>query len=305
MKSPARLDLTSLACFVAVARAGGIAAGGRSLDLATSAVSRRISELEDATGHILFDRSPSGVRLTFAGETVLRRAEAMLNLADLMMDDLNAQREGLMGEVRIAAVAAAVSGELAPAIAAFERKNPSINVMLSEGTNRETARAVTNGEADLGVVVDHQLPSGLVRAPFDRDPIWVIGPSGHPLFQDKPSEGVRFQDAVEYDIISLVGGASIESLVASAASALERPVRKHFEVSRYDSLRRLVEAGLGIGFLRRSAVTRYLSALAIEAAPLDEPWAAREICVVRREAATPSRACQSMIEHLVSHSARR
>lgn len=298
------LNLTSLACFVAVARAGGIAAGARRMDLATSAVSRRISELEEATGHILLDRSPAGVRLTFAGETVLRRAESILNLAELLRDDLNAQRDGVTGEVRLAAVAAAVSGDLPQALATFERENPSIHVMLSEGTNVEAARAVANGEADVGVVVDHHLPGGLVRAPFAEDPIWVIGPTGHPLFAKKRKAGVRFKDAVDYDIISLMGGASIESLVASAASALERPVRKHYEVSRYDSLRRLVEAGLGIGFLRQSAVTRYLSALDIEAAPLDEPWAARHLCVVHREATTPSRATQSMIEHLTAHAVR-
>lgn len=296
MKDP---DLATLRCFVAVAHAGGIAAGARKLDLATSAVSKRLSDLESRVGHTLLERGASGVRLTSAGETVLRRAEHMLAIAKSLGDDLSAHATGERGEVRLAAVAAAVSGRLADDLADFEQAYPGIRVMLSEGMNLDAAQAVAEGTAGVGVVVDHHLPPGLMKWPYADDPVWVIGKKGHPLFDGVPaSAGIRFEQAIAYDVIALSGGASIESLLAAAATTMEREVRKHFEVSRYDSLRRLVEVGLGIGFIRESGVTRYLPALGIEGRPLDEPWANRRLCIIRREA-SEGRALGIFIDHLI------
>lgn len=294
-------DFTTLRCFVAVAHAGGIAAGARRLDLATSAVSKRLADLEASVGQTLLERGAAGVRLTSAGETVLRRAEHMLEIAKSLSADLNAHATGERGEIRLAAVAAAVSGRLADDLAAFERTYPGIRIMLAEGMNFDAARAVADGTAGVGVVVDHHLPPGLLKFPYASDPVWVIGRKGHPLFDGvPPGQGIRFEQAIEYDVISMMGGASTESLLAAAATTIERSVRKHFEVSRYDSLRRLVEVGLGIGFIRESGVTRYLAALEIEGRPLAEPWADRQLCVIRREASEGGRALGILIDHLTS-----
>jgi DNA-binding transcriptional LysR family regulator len=237
--------------------------------------------------------------LTAAGRTFLARAERILDLAAALDRDLDDHAAGAAGEARLAAVAAAVSGRLADDLAAFERAEPRIHIVLSEGSNRAAVAAVENATADIGVVVDHQLPAGLERRAYAEDPVWVIAPDGHLLFEGvAPGAGVRFERVLDFDLISLKGGASIESLVASAATVIERPVRKHFEVERYDSLRRLVEAGFGVGFIRRSGIERYLGALRLDARPLDEPWAARRVVAVRREERAANRAADALFDHL-------
>ncbi len=294
-----RLDLFSLECFVAVARAGSIAAAARSLDLAPSALSKRLSDLESRFGHALVDRGPNALRLTAAGETVRGRAERMIELARGIDQDLAAHDAGAVGEVRLAAVAAAVAGRLAADIAAFERAHPRIRLSLSESDNLHVARLVAEGGADLGVAADFNLPAGLEKAHFVDDPIWVIAPLGHPLMAGRPAEAaVAFEEAVEHDLISLARGASIESMVTTAAMQLDRSLRRHFTVERYDSLRSMVEAGLGVGFIRESGVKRYQASLRIEARPLADPWARRRLCVVWRKISALSRAAGLLRDHL-------
>ncbi|MEM7695984.1 MAG: LysR substrate-binding domain-containing protein [Pseudomonadota bacterium] len=293
------VDLTSLHCLVTVAREGSIAAAARRLGLAVSAVSTRVSALEDALGTTLLDRTTTGARLTPEGQTVLRRAERILELTHLLAEDLAPHEAGLVGEFRLAIVAAAMSGRLAEDLSAFIRENPAISVSVFEGTNREAGRAVAQGSADVGVLVDHNLPPGLSRTPYARDPIWVIAQKGHPLFAGREADDpLRFDEVIGHDLVALTGAASVESLAAMAADAGQEAFHKTIEVSRHDSLRRLVEAGLGIGLLRESGVKRYLPVLAIEGRPLAETWAARRLCVAVREGAILSRAASRFAEHL-------
>jgi DNA-binding transcriptional LysR family regulator len=197
---------------------------------------------------------------------------------------------GMAGELRLAAVSPAVSGSLPDDLAAFEASYPNVRIVLTEGTNSEAVSAVTERRADAALVIDHDIPAFLLRDHYAEDPVWVIAAEGHSLFEEvAPEQGVRFADVIRHELVSLARGASIEAMVASAAALIERPVRKHLEVSRYDSLRRLVEAGLGVGFIRRSGVEAYLDALRIEARPLDETWARQNIVLVRRPGAESPR----------------
>lgn len=262
----------------------------RELDLAVSAVSRRVSELEAATGQRLLERAGMGVSATAAGRILFERATHLLSAADALRGDMIDLGHGMAGELRLSAVSAAVSGQLPSDLAAFEASFPNVRIVLTEGTNSEAVSAVTERRADAALVVDHDIPHFLVRDYYAEDPVWVIATEGHPLFENVPeSHRVPFSEVIHYEIVSLARGASIEAMVASAAALIERPVRKHMEVSRYDSLRRLVEAGLGVGFIRRSGVETYLNALRIEARPLADKWARQNIVLVRRPGAESPR----------------
>lgn len=78
------LDLRSLAYAVLILEHGSFSVAGQVLDVRTSVVSRRARNLEDAIGVSLFDRSSKGVRVTIAGERVLRRGRAILAEIDTL-----------------------------------------------------------------------------------------------------------------------------------------------------------------------------------------------------------------------------
>jgi len=67
------MDLHQLRTFVAIADAGGVARAAARLNLSQPAASRQIQVLEAELGVLLFDRIGRRVRLTSAGEDLLRR----------------------------------------------------------------------------------------------------------------------------------------------------------------------------------------------------------------------------------------
>lgn len=300
------LDLVSLRYFMAALRSGSIAEAARREDIATSALSRRISELEDRLGVVLLHRGAHGVTATAAGETVRDRGRHILDLVARLESELADHQSGQRGEVRVAAVAAAVSGVLADDLAAFEAANAGARVVLGEARNADAIRRVEDGVADFGVVIDYQVPSTLHRAVYASDPIWVIGPRGHPLFDGLADDAaIPFAEAADHDVIALQGGASIDALTLAAASAIDRPLRKHFTVDRYDSLRRLVEVGLGIGFIRRSGYLPFRDVMAIDGRPVADSWADRRLCLVTASPEALSPAARLLFHFLMTRAAQR
>src|SRR3954453_18366194 len=90
--------------FTEVARSGSIRKASEELHVATSAVSRQIKKLEDELGTPLFERFSDGLRLTSAGEIVLRHAKETLQDFEVMKSNLGDLQGKNTGRVHIAAL---------------------------------------------------------------------------------------------------------------------------------------------------------------------------------------------------------
>lgn len=71
------IDWDDIRYFLAVARGGSVRAAGAQLGVNHSTVLRRIAQLEERLGAQMFEKLPSGYRLTAAGEEVLELANQM------------------------------------------------------------------------------------------------------------------------------------------------------------------------------------------------------------------------------------
>ena len=82
------LDMTSLRLFVTVCETRNIARAGERVNLAGSAISKRLAQLEDHLGVRLLVRRRRGVEPTPAGETLLEHAHTLLGNAERLAHDL-------------------------------------------------------------------------------------------------------------------------------------------------------------------------------------------------------------------------
>src|SRR5690348_16083717 len=71
------IDWDDVRYFLAVARGGSVRAAAERLAVNHSTVLRRIAQLEERLGAHMFEKLPSGYRLTAAGEEVLELADQM------------------------------------------------------------------------------------------------------------------------------------------------------------------------------------------------------------------------------------
>jgi len=74
------MDINLARTFLAVAEAGSFVEAARALHVTQSTVSTRMKTLEDALGHVMFERSKQGARLTVAGEQFRRHAMTLVRV---------------------------------------------------------------------------------------------------------------------------------------------------------------------------------------------------------------------------------
>jgi DNA-binding transcriptional LysR family regulator len=159
------LDVSSvdLAILRAVAQRGSFTTAAGELGYTQSAVSKRVGALEAATGRRLFARERTGVRLTPAGEVVLRHAAAALDALGAIERDLQDDANGgRPGPVRLGAFASALAGIVPAALALLA----GVDVMLREGTSAALVRALRAGTLDLALLAG--VPP--FHPPDQRDP---------------------------------------------------------------------------------------------------------------------------------------
>jgi DNA-binding transcriptional LysR family regulator len=90
------MDLRVLRTFIRVAETGTLTEASVQLRLAQPALSRHIKLLENELGVQLFDRSPRGMRLTGAGESLLRRISGPVRQIDQSVVELRSMADGIL-----------------------------------------------------------------------------------------------------------------------------------------------------------------------------------------------------------------
>lgn len=115
---------------VELARAGGMSAAARELDVTPAAVSKRLAQIEARLGVRLFNRSTRRLSLTAEGEVYLENARRILGeIEDL--DALIASRQAApRGLLKVNAPLGFGRSYIAPAIAEFAQQYPEVSLQL-------------------------------------------------------------------------------------------------------------------------------------------------------------------------------
>lgn len=122
--------LQSMRVFQQVVEQGGFSAAARKLDLAPTAVTRLVSNLEEHLGVRLLHRTTRRLSLTPAGEVYLQRLRAILSDISEAEIEVKTEAHAIDGVVRVLAPSTAASHLLAAAAAAFQRRHLGVSVEI-------------------------------------------------------------------------------------------------------------------------------------------------------------------------------
>jgi DNA-binding transcriptional LysR family regulator len=293
-----RFDLRDLELFVAVADAGSIARAAQRSHTVASAISKRISDLEDRFGSALILRGAKGVELTATGHALLVRARVLLHQAMQLDDEMRRHAAGARGYIRVFANISAIVEFLPGALASFAQQHPDVHVHLEEHVSSATAAAVADNSADLGIVSELPAIDGLSTVPFRNDELTLVLRPEHPLAR---CDSIHFAQIVDQAFIGLHAGSSLNRLLSRTAAEMDTRLNWRVQVTSFDAVCAMVDAGLGVSIVPRAATSAYIRSLSLASVPLADPWAKRQLFLCVRADATLHSAAQLLYEHLRLH----
>jgi DNA-binding transcriptional LysR family regulator len=174
------MTLEQLRIFVAVAEKQHVTQAANELNLTQSATSAAIAALEARYGIKLFDRIGRGIVLTQTGRDFLGEARAVLARAKAAAQVLNDLAGLNRGSLTIAASQTVANYWLPSRIQAFGMAHPGIDLRVTIANTEQVARAVHEGNADLGFVEGEVDDATLAISKIDGDSLVVVVGMNHP-----------------------------------------------------------------------------------------------------------------------------
>lgn len=291
-----RVDLVSLRLFVTVCEEQHLTRAAERENIAPSALSKRLAELESVLGAELFIRHPRGMSPTAAGASLLRHTQSILFSVKRMGGELADHAEGLLGQVRILANISSIVQFLPEDLSSFYANRPKVRIELEERTSAAVIRGVEDGVGDIGLCVASMDSRDLVASPYRSDRLVLAVRKDDPLADRRE---IGFIETLDREHIGLHQDSAIYKRSTIAAANAGRDVRLRIHVPGFDAVCRMVESGIGIGLIPDRAFAVIARGMNLTAIPLTDDWAKRELKLVSRDPAQSSEAVRLLRAHLV------
>lgn len=264
------IDPTSLRVFLVAARHLNLTRTANEVHMTLSAVSKRISELENHTGCLLFQRKARGLELTTAGRALIEHAQRVLFDMQQLSSDMRAFANGEKGLIRIWANTSAIIQFLPQDLASFTKQHPDIQLGLEEKHSHEIITALDQEQIDIGIFAYQFASANIQTTPYRTDELVLLTPIDHPLAHYKK---IDFYKALDFDFVGLTIGSSLNQLIEEG----NNNIRFRVQVSSFDAICRMVAIGLGVSVLPIQAIAQGMIDKSLRIVKLNDAWAHRTL----------------------------
>ena len=288
------LDSRQIRCFIAVATELHFGRAADRMQIAQSALSRQILELESNLGVRLLNRGRrSSISLTDAGVALLGEAELAVKQLDRAEAVARRAARGEVGRVEIGYVlSAALSGVLPKALAQFRMAHPEVQVHLIEMETPRQIEALRTGLLDVGFVRPRAAyPVGIAASVVHREPLLLAVGAEHPLAQRRIDiEALQHENFIAPQFEESSG--FVEHVAALAARGGFEP-KLTYRVRDFVTAATMAAAGYGVVLAPKSMTS--ISLQNVVCKPIRDYDGMAELAVAYRGAA-PLSAAQRFVD---------
>lgn len=210
----------SLRYFVSVAHTGSIREASRNLNVAPSAISRQIAQLQKRLDVPLFYNLGNALRLSPAGELLLRHCESSLDALDTTVSDISALQGNHTGTVRVVTIGSFANCFLGDLIDRFTESYPAIHLETVVCSAPDVAERIRAGEADIGFTFGIH-DDDLLETVFSiHCPTVVVLAKHHPL---ATKTVISFEDCLDQPIGLLHPSTTVRRELEIASTRADAP----------------------------------------------------------------------------------
>lgn len=254
------LNLSQLQTFVTVAAEGSMTAAADKLFLTQPAVSQQMKNMEDDLGVELIVRGSKQIKMTAQGEILYEHAKKILSLAQMAEVSIKSIGAQLRGELRIGTLNSIGLHLMSPVVSRLLKFNPDFKIKVDYSNGDSLLQSYKKGDLDVLVLPEvHQnfkktmqsigaLTDSKSQVLFSEE-MWLVG-SGKDEFY--PTQ-IELNDIKKIPYVHFSNEfPDFDETLKNRVGALQSV----FESSNVGTLKRVIEYGLGIGFLPSHSIKK-------------------------------------------------
>ncbi len=293
-----RFHLDLLRTFVDVVETSSFSQAAARGNLTQSAVSQQIAFLERHFGRQLLLRGSKGLKLTEDGREFLLGAQKLLENYRQLRDALGRPEDEAKGTIRVSAVYSVGLYNIASKICAFLKSHPGIKLDLNYARFDSIYRGVLAGSLELGIVAHPRRHARLRTIALTPDKLVLACPADHP-FAKKSTVGIKDLDGRAF--LAFSRGMPTRFAIDRILRENGVRVRLQREFDNIETLKRSVEAGIGVSILPVATIRPEVARGAIVAKDLRGGPYLRPIGIIHPRNSSPPKAAQLFIRWLQSN----
>lgn len=296
-KSPL-LELRHVAYFVQVAELGSFTRAAASLDMAQSALSRYVSQLERRLGTQLLHRTGRGVVLTDEGLRALRGMKALLGDAERLAAELTASSDNLTGTVNLGILSSLTPVLLTPLLRSVHDQFPGVKMCVREGLTHHLEEWLAAGTIDLAILYASRPARTTSDQVLLSADLYLMGAPGDYLTQRK---SVRLAELAHLPMLLPAVPNRHRLLIDKVFAERNVALNVTFELDSIQTMKDLAASGRNFTILPLHAAHREVSGGYLQAARITDPSITRHVLLVHTSHRPHTRLCRA-IERLVLES---
>jgi LysR family transcriptional regulator, transcriptional activator of the cysJI operon len=266
------MNLQQLATFCRVISEGSMTAAAEKLNLTQPAVSQQIRALEDELGVPLLVRGVRQVKPSMQGQLLFDYAKKILHLTQQAEVAIHTFSQELSGEVRIGTTSAFGLHLISPVVGLFLKHNTNLSLKLVYGTADQIIGEMKKTAVDMAILPDLKNEYGIE---FDRyeerfvllDEMWLVGAAKDASIPETAKLGELGSRPWVVDSAVYPGFRRQLQLLADQQKI---KVKSTFESDNVGTLKRVIESGVGWGFMPSHSIRKQVKTRRLTRVHVDE-----------------------------------
>ncbi|MDH3224719.1 MAG: LysR substrate-binding domain-containing protein, partial [Gemmatimonadota bacterium] len=215
------------------------------------ALSSQVRRLEETLGIPLFERIPTGVMATAAGERVISLARRVVADVDEIVATAQSMQDPLQGTIRMGVIPTVAPYVLPQLMPSIRKRFPGLRLLLREERTDRLTALVGAGDLDLILVAVESELGDLEVLPLFTDPFVLAVSRDHKLARRKR---VTAEDLLGEEVLLLDDGHCLRDQTLAICDAAGACELGDFRATSLSTLVHMVETGVGITLLPAMAV---------------------------------------------------
>lgn len=271
------MELKQLTYFIEVAEREHMSNAAQHLNVAQSALSRQISNLEDELGVQLFERVGRNMKLLPVGRLLLTHAKDMIILLEQTKKHIADFTAPESGTIKIGFPSSLAATLLPNLINAFSTQYPNVKLQLRQGSYQFLIDSIKSRELNLAflgpVITDQPAIKGDIL--FSEKLLLLVSRQHKVASRDS----ITLKELKEEEFILFPKGYILEKLVTDACQAEGFNPKVSTQGEDMDAIKGMVAAGIGITILPDSALTDYETDF-LKCVPIQDPHLERSVGLI-------------------------
>ena len=262
------MDTRQLRYFEAIYETGSVSQASERLNIAASALSHHLANLEADLASTLFTRRARGMTPTAAGERLYEHARAILRSMRAAEDDIRNQSRAVVGDVSVGMAYSAVKAIGVPLMKTVLGDYPGLRLSITESLSGATLMHLMESEVDIAVLFNPPSDPRLRLHPILEESMLCVG---RPDIIGEGDDPISFAEMLELPLIILRQGISARALLDDTALLKQVENRARLQLNSVQGILGALDEGLGCAIGSHLFMSKLIESGRVNARPIIQP----------------------------------